>query len=466
MIVNQQLKTRRIVYGLFIVIFFIIAPILVLYSSGYVFDLKRMKVNETGVIYINTRPSNAFVSINGVMFRERTPARVNDLAPNTYTVSLAVDGYTSWKNNINVYPNATTFVQGIELFKKTPEFEQLETGIEQLFGASENRRFIAWRRSSTTIGILDTNLDAIKQFNFDFNPTRLVWSMTGRYVLCWADNGRGAFIDREQQKISVFGFEKNRLVSDFPKQKKSNNQILAATFDNSVDEVAYIGATDVLLKVNANTLATEIAAQNVVSDLISAENFMYLIVDTTHGMQELIQTTRTHTTEKKIHSWIKDLNRRELIPLNGDNFGILRKDTFTLVGMPADSITPVLYPYENVNRVVLSPDKEKLLVSNNHEIKVINLNNELYKKRPIPDTVIRLSDRIRAVEWHGGSMYIFFEHNNAITVVDLFKASQKNSAEVGRQKNIIEILRAENSKKIYVLAGPSNNFTLSRFTIQ
>ena len=55
----NDLALRRTIYILFIVIFLIAAPLVVLYSEGYRYNLKRGKIQKTGILIISSLPKKA-----------------------------------------------------------------------------------------------------------------------------------------------------------------------------------------------------------------------------------------------------------------------------------------------------------------------------------------------------------------------------------------------------------------------
>ena len=57
----MTLQKRRILYSFFILLFFILAPILISYSLGYRYNLTKGIIEKTGVIFIKSFPKNASI---------------------------------------------------------------------------------------------------------------------------------------------------------------------------------------------------------------------------------------------------------------------------------------------------------------------------------------------------------------------------------------------------------------------
>jgi len=128
-------KLRDFIFNSFVVIFFIATFLLSLYASGYKFDL-RFPINfnrilvRTGMISIETEPKNALIYLNGKtqttpkleLFRKenlRTPAKIKNLLPGSYTLSIEKEGYWPYQEKIEVYSGQTTNLENINLYKSS-----------------------------------------------------------------------------------------------------------------------------------------------------------------------------------------------------------------------------------------------------------------------------------------------------------------------------------------------------------
>lgn len=94
------------------IIFIILVPILLMYSSGYRLD-DALSVVKTGGIYIHSDLSNTrvhidgdFVEDNGVLLKNTL---IQNLRPNkVYKVRVEKDGYYTWEKDLYVRPNLVT----------------------------------------------------------------------------------------------------------------------------------------------------------------------------------------------------------------------------------------------------------------------------------------------------------------------------------------------------------------------
>lgn len=109
---------RRLIMSIFIGLFFVIAPLLVLYTSGYRYNWKLHRIDQTGVISIDAEPADANVDLNGIRINQTMPIRLPNRAPGTYLLQISKDGYKSWRKDISVESNKSTYIKNIVLFKE------------------------------------------------------------------------------------------------------------------------------------------------------------------------------------------------------------------------------------------------------------------------------------------------------------------------------------------------------------
>ena len=61
---NSDKLKRAIAFYISILLFFVTLPILLSYALGYRVDYMAFKAYKTGIIFINSKPSGAAISIN------------------------------------------------------------------------------------------------------------------------------------------------------------------------------------------------------------------------------------------------------------------------------------------------------------------------------------------------------------------------------------------------------------------
>ena len=108
----------------FILLFLVVTPLILAYATGYNINWRYLKLEKTGLLEINTVPSNAQVNIDelrawlGQPKNLTTPLKLRNLRPGNYRVNLSLTGYHSWSKVLTVKPAETTFAKDIRLFKQ------------------------------------------------------------------------------------------------------------------------------------------------------------------------------------------------------------------------------------------------------------------------------------------------------------------------------------------------------------
>lgn len=110
-------KMRLTIMITLISLFFIISPLLVLYTSGYRYNWEENRLEGTGVISIDASPSDAIVKINGIKIEKSLPIWLPNIAPDVYKLSIEKQGYKTWSEDVYVTGNQTTYIKNISLIK-------------------------------------------------------------------------------------------------------------------------------------------------------------------------------------------------------------------------------------------------------------------------------------------------------------------------------------------------------------
>lgn len=96
---------RKILFYFFLALYLMLCPLIILYAFGYIFTPKVEEgYAKTGLIHIETLPSNAFLSIANKRYVEKTPATIRNLLSGTYDVKILLRGFRPWERKVEVEP--------------------------------------------------------------------------------------------------------------------------------------------------------------------------------------------------------------------------------------------------------------------------------------------------------------------------------------------------------------------------
>ena len=106
-------KIRRVVFTLFLMLFTIGAVFISFYSRGLSFNLKTFRFQKTGAIFIETKPKNVLIKIDGKVFPDQSGpissgTLIRNLLPGIYKIDIEKDGFYPWSKNLEVKPAFVT----------------------------------------------------------------------------------------------------------------------------------------------------------------------------------------------------------------------------------------------------------------------------------------------------------------------------------------------------------------------
>lgn len=114
---------RRLLLIVFLAAFCIMAPTIVLYTTGYRYDWKYGLLRQTGSVSVDVEPRNAIVSIDGLELPDKIPVRLKNITPHSYVLKISAPGFYDWIKEINVQNRETTYIKDIALLRKShPSF--------------------------------------------------------------------------------------------------------------------------------------------------------------------------------------------------------------------------------------------------------------------------------------------------------------------------------------------------------
>ncbi len=111
-------RTRRILFYVVTLSFFVIAAGALFYSNGWRFDLETLTINQLGGIYFDKVPNGATLTVEKLDLQFNpsflgSSILIANLFPKTYTAHIEKTGYQSWSKQIAVEPSLVTEIPPI-----------------------------------------------------------------------------------------------------------------------------------------------------------------------------------------------------------------------------------------------------------------------------------------------------------------------------------------------------------------
>ena len=174
------LGVRRFIMVFLITLFFIISPIIILYTAGYTYDTKNHQIKTRGTLSITVVPKKASITLNGIPLPEKTPLRLKHRSPGSYHIIIKKDGYKPWETNSIIESNKTTYLHNIQLFKDQPFTLKIDVEKNQIYPSHNGSHIIIKKdKAETQEGLLFTpqSINPVTLFRVTTKNTPIImWS--------------------------------------------------------------------------------------------------------------------------------------------------------------------------------------------------------------------------------------------------------------------------------------------------
>lgn len=198
---------RVLIMTILIISFFIISPLIILYTAGWRWNFSTGTLEVTGVLSIDTEPDDASVFLNDQLVTTKQPLRLSSLAPGNYRVKISKPGYHSFATDVTIRSHETTYIRNTTLFIDTNP--QLVTSTIGTVANLKINQFeplaLQYQNSTSSPELVTINNGVVKKFSVT-NKSELQCSFTKNYCLLWQKNGEAATIintlEQTQQKIN------------------------------------------------------------------------------------------------------------------------------------------------------------------------------------------------------------------------------------------------------------------------
>ena len=393
-----SLKTRRLIFWLFFIAFIIFAPILVLYTAGYRYNLESGQIVRTGVISVITDPRGANVSLSGVAYDQKTPTVLKRLLPGQYNVQISKDGYRSMEKKVMAESGQTTILHSLLLL--------LDSDMETIF--SKNLSNIAQSPNGNTIAyaLAQGGWEEVWLFDTKNNKHLLVsqeaLTLKNDVELSWsAEGGYLGLFSAKKAGIKIFSNSGTAVDTSFIR----TGDIEHFSWHPSTDAVIYLSTQVGLLQNDLSDKSSELFTDTDENSILLDASVLNFFDDGTYT--ELIQSINGNST------LIALLPRSDYSIAKRDGSLMIltdAKNRLLLLDIHAD--TPILLETTATSFSWLA-DNNLLVYTDGYEIRTYNSSTHTNQ------FLIRQSEKIQSVLWHPSRRYIFIQTNSSIVAMEL-----------------------------------------------
>ena len=447
----SEIVIKKIFFWVLAILFFLTAPIVVLYTMGYRFSPERGIFIYSGSVTIKPTPREVNVFIDGKQVPKgiinflNYSYHVDGLHPGEHSLKVEAPDYYSWFKKIRIHSGLSTEFWNIFLIRKKYTITTYPTGaVNNFFNSPDNKRVALVENGK------ENKKTTIKIFNIKKNEAEYVFSLDGYYFsdkekeniewspreglltvpLIKSDDGKREYFvvilgTREIKNLNgLLGVDKISQVRWSPREKNT---------------VFYI-ANHNLFKVKLNNPDKKIlvANDNVYGYDLSNFNLYYFSGKTGMIYEKSIwgdgDSTQLTLTPIKVSAGDKfrviayDDKRVAIISQNGDLF--LFND-----GDKGNEINKLA---QNVRGLHFSDDGKKMVFWNNNEIFVYftrKWETQPIRKEGETIGIARFFRKIDNVEWFRDYEHIIFSVDGTIKMTELDSRSVRNMYDIVKLKN-------------------------------
>lgn len=195
---------RKILFYVFLFLYFTICPLLILYTLGYVYQTKGEDPGlvRTGAISISTLPDDAVLFLNDRKLTQKTPAVLLNLVPGNYALRAEKAGYVPWEANFDVTAERVISLEKVILLPEVLKTEAVVDGkTESFFSVRDKETLLVVRGARfRDISLLDLSR-RMESPLFKLAGALPAWSdapvhvypapAESRFIWLWVEEGAG-----------------------------------------------------------------------------------------------------------------------------------------------------------------------------------------------------------------------------------------------------------------------------------
>ena len=433
------------------------APIIILYATGYSYNFKKNKIEKTGIIFIESIPKDASVFINNE-YKKNTPAKFRRVLPDIYEVTISKEGYYPWKKTLKVESNLTTFANHIVLFKNNLPINIIEGNINIFTTAPDETKLVYSVIKKTTEEIRMLNLRngsdfLVEEINLNtYNDLAAVsWSANGKLLInkIIGDFNNYLVLDVSSLEVTdIFNITR----TGFDKMKWGGDNNLYGLRKAVLHRIDLLNKTDATI-LSANITDFQVKNSDILFVEKTANESVLNKIDLGTNGGEPVKIKLPSPSDFEFYD--SPSGFISLIDKKNQDLFILREKIFE----DRDVASNIVFQ-DKAKEISWSDDLKKILFYNDFEISVFDLSSGQ------KNLITRYGNQINKAFWHNNNPYIIYQIDNSIKVIEESLDEQKNDATLVRLPEIKKIVIDENGKNIYFIGSAGAQAGIFKMEIQ
>lgn len=302
---------RIAIMSMLISSFFITAPLLVFYTSGFRYDTKNHEFATTGVISIDTKPQDAEVYVNNKYIGNTQPLRLDGLVPGIYEVRVSKNGYFDFNTIITVRSHETSYIKGVTLWQKNNAIllqkisEEPITQVGINSNTPTNYFFVTQNSSSSTLHIVSQIAESFETKSF---PS---YNEGNHTITCSLSKNHCAWWSSSEKKIKLVSLDDTNTVLSFFATTyrwqwsdsktilgflETNNGIQAIDRNYTLHPSSH--STSSVWFIDNQGVQVEVALSKTTTQIIDGDNESFAILKNPESIEVItdLKTTAAHQT--------------------------------------------------------------------------------------------------------------------------------------------------------------------------
>lgn len=447
----MKLHTRRIIYLLFFLFFFITAPVVVLYTTGYRWNHYKNKVDKIGNLVIRTAPKKVVISLNDSEIEKTTPWRFNNLLPNKYNIKISKQGFSPWEKNLSVNSGETTFAEHIYLFKINPTSTPIVNQVD-FWTYNESQNLLLFQKNNE-----------FKLLNFNNNLEQKISDLNEQIIeFEWSENKQSLFLTTK----NYYYFWR------LPDPSKLNQIPIVTDKQNKNCH---------LLKDNPTNVLCSLADEIFYLDPFSLSQISVLKNENNNILDFYFQNNLFYFLEKNnedgnIYLRLKEQNFNKQ---NFPNYLLPFSDEYKFLNIQNNKAT--ILDQKNKKLYLLNLDKDEQGFNNSSKI-FNDVKQAFYApdntlvfynpweiwtdKNGFTSLITRQSEPILEVLWYFSNNHLLLTQANSLEIIELDERDRRNRAQLLTTEYIKKASFDKTGSYVIYSTGNSNDFKQDVFMIE
>ncbi len=456
-----MLLLRKILFYLFVLVYCVSCPILVLYALGYILRPGiEHGITKAGLIYLSTLPSGAAVRVENKRFAEKTPTTLRGLLPGDYRVAVSLKGYRPWTRTIAVQVEKASVFDKILLLPKEPRYEKLSAEEFDDLIPTRSSRFLLLTKGPLLEDLFfydlkNETLSPVIPGNFSFKGARLVSYSS-------AEEGENLLV--HAQFGLWWGEEKFFWISPAHKTKIRDvthlfhEKLQLVDWDNQRPEQLFALTDGVLSHLDTVSGAVYPKFLEKVRAVGLSDKKLY-VVDENSGFQKMDLAGKSREKLEEGPSWTKAFfSDKDIFKIK-----ILPKDKALFIGRRGrilSSEPPYLLADEGIVGVESDLQSRRVLFWSDDKLGVLDFSDEA------ENTIRWLIDKGKKITqafWVYEGSHVLFRDGNKVYLLELAAGMAPQLEECLEVKRGSSILYVEKPGKIYYLEKNTGKLCVTEF---